>query len=390
MSLKPIRRHRGFMATAIRSKSSPALLTSNIPEPEEQDGDLETVPSCDDIIDLRQLKDKNELAKTVLEVARKVLPEWDSVEEVQLKRVSGAMTNAVYFMSAPDQPRVLLRVYGVGADQLVDRQHELEWLARLSRMTTNLSPALLATFGNGRFEEYLESTTLTYNDMRTPDISCQIALSLRQLHDITEDYPPPENCRIECWRNISTWYAYVREMLNQEEWKQKLAPLGLETLPKEIEELKAMTEKSKSPIVFAHNDTQYGNVLRMEKTGELVVVDFEYAGYNPRGYDIANHFCEWMYDYHGDNSASMHMEWFPSNEEQLRFLNAYIEGGDPMGLTAEELQKEVLDWVIVTHMLWFLWGLVQVSQSEIDFDYFLYSTQRLNAFRKALRQSVDN
>lgn len=23
-------------------------------------------------------------------------------------------------------------------------------------------------------------------------------------------------------------------------------------------------------------------------------VDYEYAGFNYRGYDIANHFCEWM------------------------------------------------------------------------------------------------
>ena len=63
----------------------------------------------------------------------------------------------------------------------------------------------------------------------------------------------------------------------------------------------------KSKRVFAHNDTQYGNLLlvtpthgtpeeeeEIERTARreggahrrIVVIDFEYAGANPRGFDI--------------------------------------------------------------------------------------------------------
>ncbi|KAI9258191.1 kinase-like domain-containing protein [Phascolomyces articulosus] len=418
---KQARRHGGFMATAIRSKSSPAFLVSNLPQKqqqanEEQDEDLNNVPSCDDIVDLRKLKDKNELSQVVLTIAQKVLPEWKNATQVILDRVSGAMTNAVYFMSAPDLPRVLLRVYGIGADQIVDRQHELEWLARLSTMSTTKSPQLLATFGNGRFEEYLESTTLTHADLHDPEMSCQIARSLRQLHDVVQDYPPPEeqaqngdstaSFRIETWKNISQWYTYMREeLLTQEEWKQKLEFLQVDKLPREIELCKNYIQKYPSPIIFAHNDTQYGNVLQLEKTGELVVVDFEYAGYNPRGFDIANHFCEWMYDYHGPNPASMDLDQFPTDEEQLRFLTAYIEADNEeeqheedsetkinnmtKDMDAKTLQQEVLRWIMVPHLMWALWGLVQASQSEIDFDYFHYFTQRLQRFRKHLYEALE-
>lgn len=57
-----------------------------------------------------------------------------------------------------------------------------------------------------------------------------------------------------------------------------------------------------SPVVFCHNDLQQGNILRREdqpkhsSTG-LVLIDFEYCSYNFRGFDLANHFIEWMYDY---------------------------------------------------------------------------------------------
>ena len=163
-------------------------------------------------------------------------------------------------MSAPDHPRVLLRVYGIGAEQVVDRQHELEWLARLSRMSTSLSPQLLATFGNGRFEEYLESTTLTHDDMHDPDTSQQIAQSLRQLHDVVQYYPPASDdspVRIEAWKVISQWYTFMRELLNQQEWKEKLEFLELDKLPKEIELCKSYIQKFPSPIIFAHNDVSF-------------------------------------------------------------------------------------------------------------------------------------
>ncbi|KAI9314602.1 kinase-like domain-containing protein [Dichotomocladium elegans] len=299
------------------------------------------------------------------------------------QRTHMGLLSAVYFMSSPNQSRVLLRVYGVGVDQIVDRQHELAWLARLSSISNNVSPQLLATFGNGRFEEYFDSTTLRHDDMRDPVVSCQIAQALRQLHNVTTDFPPSDPCRIEVWRNVSLWYTAVREMLNNPVWKEKLTDLGLEGLSAEIERCKTILENRPTTIVFAHNDTQYGNVLRLADTQELVIVDFEYAGYNPRAYDIANHFCEWMYDYHSNDPAAMRVQAFPNREERMRFLNAYI-GNEPIEMTAEELDRSALEWTMASHIQWALWGIIQYSQSEIDFDYYKYFEQRLNAFRDQL------
>lgn len=131
---------------------------------------------------------------------------------------------------------------------------------------------------------------------------------------------------------------------------------------------------------------QYGNILKMEDTGDLVVVDFEYAGYNPRGYDLANHFCEWMYDYHGEDPASMKQHLFPTEQEQVRFLQAYLDRENAASsVSVKELQAETEKWVMASHLHWGLWGLVQSQvQKEIDFDYFAYSIERLDAFRKEL------
>lgn len=65
--------------------------------------------------------------------------------------------------------------------------------------------------------------------------------------------------------------------------------------------------KLNSPVVFCHNDLLGGNIIVNESNGikdyflsstysmkgELHFIDYEYAASNFRGFDIANHFCEW-------------------------------------------------------------------------------------------------
>ena len=46
-------------------------------------------------------------------------------------------------------------------------------------------------------------------------------------------------------------------------------------------------------IVFSHQDLLCGNILHAEGWERVQFIDFEYGGYNLRGFDIANHFCEY-------------------------------------------------------------------------------------------------
>ncbi|KAI7861875.1 kinase-like domain-containing protein [Spinellus fusiger] len=286
---------------------------------------------------------------------------------------------------------MLLRVYGIGCDQIVDRPNELFWLSRLS--TLHMGPALLGIFGNGRFEEYLDSTTLTHCAIRDPTTSQQIGGCLRRMHDIVHVYPPMAGEDTEVWRNIKKWHAKVVDLLPEmsrkdSRWDLVLKRVKLGKLSMEIDACREILNQLQSPIVFSHNDTQYGNILRLENTGALVLVDFEYAGYNPRGYDIANHFCEWMYNYHSKHPDAMEPSQFPVYEERVRFCKAYLEAGRDMNTTPEALEKEVSSWLMGSHLFWGLWGLIQASQSDIDFDYFSYSMQRLDSFQEELERCL--
>jgi choline/ethanolamine kinase len=201
------------------------------------------------------------LTQSIQTLIATLFSNWVSPKSLQdnlhIERVSGAMTNAVFFVTVGNK-RMLLRVYGIGCEQILDRNKELDWLSRLSQL--NMGPKLLGTFGNGRFEEYLPSTTLTRNDLRL--YSKPIASRLHQLHSIVETFPPNTNETLEVWINIDKWYTSlvqdrILDILAQKNasWQDQISTqLDLQKLQQEIQQCKMILSKNKSPIVFAHND----------------------------------------------------------------------------------------------------------------------------------------
>jgi thiamine kinase-like enzyme len=151
-------------------------------------------------------------------------------------------------------------VYGVGVDQLIDREKELAWLARLGRL--GLGPRLLGIFGNGRLEEYVDSVTLTHQDIREPTISQQIAQCMARQHAIIRTYPPPTNTvssTSEIWKNVDKWYSLVLRLLpglkqQYPEWTPLLDSFNFKQLGKDIDASKEILSHINSPLVFAHND----------------------------------------------------------------------------------------------------------------------------------------
>ena len=99
------------------------------------------------------------------------IPKWyhhrnsTTREQLQLTKIKGAMTNAIFKIAYPGLPSLLLRIYGPNNDTIIDREYELQVLARLS--VRHIGPSLFGCFSNGRFEQFLENaTTLNKDDIR--------------------------------------------------------------------------------------------------------------------------------------------------------------------------------------------------------------------------------
>ncbi|KAL8733139.1 MAG: hypothetical protein Q9166_002331 [cf. Caloplaca sp. 2 TL-2023] len=320
--------------------------------------------------------------------------------DIDVERLSGALTNAVYVISpskdlsqllsnahdstaslvSKKPPRkLLLRIYGPQVEHLIDRDNELQILKRLSQQ--NIGPKLLGTFTNGRFEEFYNARTLTAKDLRIPETSRQIAKRMRELHEGIELLEQERNAGPFMWRNWDSWVGRCEEVISWldekmiagkqgparsggDAWKKRGLVCGVEwpmfretveRYRKWLEDQYGGYEAVKDKLVFAHNDTQYGNLLRLQPSGEspllipenehkqLVVIDFEYASANVPGQEFANHFVrsqkllpllnnrlthsqtEWCYNYHTSRPYALNEHSYPTVEEQHRFLKAYVQ-----------------------------------------------------------------
>ena len=428
--------------------------------------------------------DSGPLVRDCLLLLRELLPAWsryncgdDAVGiGLRLERVGGAMTNSMFIChpvcvsvkhrdSVQLPPKVLLRLYGQGTEQFFDRKREIYILQVFSCL--NVGPALLGMFSNGRFEEYIDSACLTSDTLRQPAISCKIAGKLFELHSMVGFIPAvskkndtacsyddlstveksgprasdlndtlfKREYKSELWARLDAWIDNAEHALLKcdtdiypLERLQKL--FDFTALRREVAQWADKVKSVNSPVVFSHNDLQYGNILRKSiitdsssatVDDEIILIDFEYSGYSYRGFDIANHFCEWTANYHSATPHLLDSDKMPSVGEQERFFEAYLNARDsfvqatqtqgsshfhpsptlspkpspnasPL-LTPEVLkafrkmelhhmQEEVAVFVPLSHLLWSLWGIVQAEQSVIEFDYLGYAVQRIEAYHK--------
>jgi choline kinase len=277
------------------------------------------------------------------------------------------------------------------------------------------------TFENGRIEEYFDSSTLTAADIRKPSVSQWIGMRMAELHcvdiDAVEGAPHPLEEEGQTWdvaakRNVAEWLGHARGVLAlpsfPEDVRREIDIDGFEeTWKRYVAWLDNFESKhGKSPRVFAHNDTQYGNLLRMNKPKpgtpehrQIVVVDFEYASPNSAAFDIANHFHEWTANYHGPTPHLLDPSIYPTARERDNFYRAYLAAHAPNTSPRADALKAMdaltSAWSPASHGMWAVWGLVQArddleqpGDGEPEFDYIGYARCRIELFRKGVEELI--
>lgn len=331
-----------------------------------------------------------------------------TVSNLTVTRILGALTNCIYKIEYKDAsmqfspPSLLLRVYGKNVDSIIDRDSELQILIKLS--LKKIGPKLLGIFENGRFEQFLDGfVTLGKNELRDPVISQMLGRRMKDLHykinldeqDLNLEFPV-------AWVQILKWMQLLESQILPSYDPETIE----ETLLVPWATFRSLvfsyrdwlfskydTENLAENYRFCHNDAQYGNLLLKESFDskktvvgannkhdkDLVVIDFEYSGPNFPAYDIADHFCEWMSDYHDpERPYYVHDRKYPTQKEQLNMIRSYVEydfvspssnlktstqaEDDPNALVEYEVKKlhnEVIFWRATVQMYWVTWGLIQ-------------------------------
>uniref|UniRef100_A0A1B6IDV8 Choline/ethanolamine kinase n=1 Tax=Homalodisca liturata TaxID=320908 RepID=A0A1B6IDV8_9HEMI len=338
---------------------------------------------------------ESQISEIAFRFCREFLPgSWRTIQlsDLIFHKISGGLSNLLYCCELPEhipvteaEPRrVLVRFYGQ-----VNRNRALETLITECVILTLLSerqrgPRLYGVFPGGRLEEYVAARPLMTKELAHPNVSSKIAQKLATIHVM--DVPMNRN-------PTRMWDSIERKFL----------------------------EKVKSPVVFCHNDMQEGNILLRNGDSEggqliepalenitvddLVVIDFEYCGYNRRGFDLANHFVEWMYDYKNDSHPyfwSRPEKDHASVKQKEWFVEAYLStlADSPSYRkrpedTLEHILIEIEFYTLASHFFWSLWSVVSNSNTlnrAVEFDYWCYGESRFKEYyshkAKLLKHSI--
>ncbi|XP_071974087.1 choline kinase alpha isoform X1 [Engystomops pustulosus] len=354
---------------------------------------------------------------------------WRFLEEERfhISVIRGGLSNMLFHCSLPEdevclgnEPRsVLLRLYGAilqmscnkGENQETQREnffqvtsmHSLRRGAAAMVMESvmfailaerSLGPKLYGIFPQGRLEQFIPSRKLETEELGLPDISAEIAQKMARFHDMSMPFNKEPK-----WL-FGTMEKYLKQVLKikftRESHTRKLNKLLSYNLPKEMTNLRALLEATQSPVVFCHNDCQEGNILLLDgrensEKQKLMLIDFEYSSYNYRGFDIGNHFCEWIYDYTYQNFPFFKANFsnYPTKKQQLHFISSYMAEFQPgfenlsneeRSIVENEMLIEINRFALASHFFWGLWSIVQAKISSIEFGYMEYAMARFEAY----------
>ncbi|XP_061356590.1 probable choline kinase 1 [Gastrolobium bilobum] len=301
----------------------------------------------------------------------------DDMNSLQVIPLSGAMTNEVFEINWPtksdgNRRRVLVRLYGEGVDVFFNRVDEIQTFECISKH--GLGPRLLGLFTTGRVEEFIHARTLSAADLRDPEISALIASKMREFHKLHM----PGAKKVQIWQRMRKWLSHTKSLCSPKDIKNFV----LDNLDAEINMLEELLYEGHQEIGFCHNDLQYGNIMIDEEKRSIILIDYEYASYNPIAYDLANHFCEMVANYHSDKPHDLGYTKYPGLEERQRFIYNYLssEGKKPSNTEVEQLVNVAEKYTLANHLFWGLWGLISSYVSTIDFDFKEYARQRFQQY----------
>jgi ethanolamine kinase len=355
------------------------------------------------------------MTSQIAAVCGELLPPWKSprASDIDITVISGGISNALYRVSlqrAPSSPFddssvnsasdlfqtvVVLRIYGENTEKFVDREEEVETMRVLHRH--GFGPEVLGVFGNGRIESYLGGMAcLGPDDLGKPDVAVAIAETLARFHLISksdrskarEVFPVPRPARedgiLTPFKKTIAWLETTKTLEYDAAQRQAYEALQVDTILEEVRILEAKARQLKSPLAFTHNDLLSGNVMVERDEGDgkirsMTFIDFEYADWAPRGFDLGNHFCEY---------AGFDCDYgkYPDCAEE--FVSSYLgvyNGVKPSAEAVARVVKEANVYALAAHLYWGAWSMLQAKWSSIDFDYMGYAKLRIDEYYRRKR-----
>lgn len=281
------------------------------------------------------IMDQNE--KDLLGVIARI-EDWAD-KKVEYMPVVGGITNPNWKVVVEKKP-YFVKIPGKGTDAFIDRENA--HIANIIAHELGIGVPIIYYLEDTHVEifEFLEGyRTLNFGDVFNPGIFHKIIDVAKKFHQFSERPLPL----------LQTPFEQTYNFL-------KLAQEKGCYLPPEFERMEYLAKKIEEAIMTAgidyvptHNDFWTANYLLNESTGDMRLVDYEYACMSDECWDFS--------DISGTNyfTEAMDVEW----------IEHYYGEFDEKKFARMKLYK------ILKEIGWSMWCVIQAKQSSVqDYDYF--------------------
>ncbi len=275
------------------------------------------------------------------------LPIWDGA--ISAQPLTGGITNVNYKVTDAKGSYVVRVGDDIPLHQVM-RFNELA--ASKAAHDAGLSPGVVHAAGDLTVLEFIESRTLSEEDVRNPEMLPRVLQLVKDCHTEVPKYLRGPSLVFWVFHVIRDYAATLTERGSAH---AALIP--------DLVGAGAELEREAGPydMVFGHNDLLCGNFL--DDGDRLWLIDFDYAGFNSPLFDLGG--------LASNNGLS------PQQEDWV--LETYFE--TPV---TDDLRHRYTAMKCASLLRETMWSMVSEITSEIDFDYAAYSAENLARFRAAL------
>uniref|UniRef100_A0AC35TL06 Choline/ethanolamine kinase n=1 Tax=Rhabditophanes sp. KR3021 TaxID=114890 RepID=A0AC35TL06_9BILA len=339
---------------------------------------------------------------------------WENVVEgdLEMERVTGGNSNLIFKVVNKKVPVdiVLLRIFGSENDAITAK----DTLVFSILSERDLGPKLLGVFPGGRLEEYIESRNLLYTELPYKSSLTLVAEQLAFIHCLEvplnknpQMMPMINNVLDEIKSSISDDFL-VDVKFTKIVIDESLVPaiVNYQTLVDEAVFIEKVLKKMASPTVFSHNDIFGNNILVRNNViiteaeivcpsseHPFVIIDYEYANYNVRGFDFGQIFCEFAHEYNMPELPGYEIyQNLGATDEQIEFfvkvyLTKYHElkgiklNDLEMEKEVDKLKVEAKIGIQLAHYFWSIWNFRQGLVAEVQgYDFHPNGIDRLGLY----------
>lgn len=273
-----------------------------------------------------------------------IMPEWKGLD-LHIDPLIGGITNKLFRVRTDRQGDYVVRIYGQKTELFIDREIEMQNIRLME--SSGVTPKLIRYLPekNITIVEFIPGKAYTNDDFLDEKNLPDLIRPIRLIHQADVKLPRLFDPCIEVHR--------LFDIL------QQVGPQYPEfDIAGTLNSLKRISEKANiqhSQYLPCHNDLLADNFIRTENSKKFVepvcLIDWEYAGMNTPYYEIAD----------------MFQEILVPREIEEKILQIYWDG------------KNISEHIRLTDMFkpfpdiyWFLWSLIQLNISNIEFDYYNY------------------